>query len=140
MSLSTEVKDSIMIDALMNGDNISKAMAKVGYSQNVIAKQSGRVTARLRERLCETLHKAGISPEYLTEKLVNGIENSTKPIVNDKMIVDYPDHPTRLSYLRELLKIMDAYPSDKLEISAETYEERILRLHSQANHDQDNDD
>ena len=40
--------------------------------------------------------------------------------------------PTRLSYIRELLKIADAYPSDKLEITAESYEQRIMRLHRES--------
>jgi predicted ATP-grasp superfamily ATP-dependent carboligase len=87
---------------------------------------------RVREKLAQEFTRQGITAEYLTAAIKNGVDLASKPIVIGEDIHDYPDYAARLSYLNTLLKLMDAFPSDKLELSAETYEERIMRLHSQS--------
>lgn len=100
------VKQKIAIKHILNGDSVSKAMIKAGYSPKT-AKDPQRLTNS--GVFIDTLEKTGISDDLLAQTLLDGL-NATKTIVMGKesseSFVDIqPDIPTRLKALDIGLKL-----------------------------------
>ena len=130
-------KALVLVNAIANGASQKAAMLQAGYSPKTaeggLSNLSQGRRNRVRELLVKQLELSGLTPATIAGKLAEGV-NSTKPLVIEGEIHDYPDYLTRLSYLDKVCKVLDVYPSEKVDIQVETYEERVLRLysHSQA--------
>lgn len=99
---------------IAEGDSVSKAMTKAGYSPNS-AKNPSELTES--KGFAKILEKAGITDDILARKLNEGMEANATAFVKGEGFIqtDFPDHNTRHKFIETNLRLRghskDAAPS-----------------------------
>jgi hypothetical protein len=111
--LHNTIKDKKMIKSILEGNTTRQAMRDAGYKGATLTHQSRKIR-ELAPTIIALMDKAGLSDEFMVKKLKSGFE-ADRPVVVDKAINDYPDHPTRHKYLETGLKLRN-HLKDKIDV------------------------
>ena len=123
------VREQIAVSELIAGSTAENALRAAGYSESTCKNGSYTVLhkPRIHNAMREALENAGITPSRLAEVCGDGLK-ANRPVVVDKALIDYPDHGARHRFLETCVKLSGLEPSTDLDISAESYESRIMQI------------
>ena len=122
-------REQIVIAGIVSGDTRKDALLKAGYSDTTAASHSVSILnrPRVQNALRLALEKAGVTIDKIAQVAADGLD-ANRPIVVDKSLCDYPDHGTRHRFLETVVKLSGLEPASDIDISAESYESRIMSI------------
>lgn len=84
------------------------------HSKNTAASHSDKMVKAAQPFIEEILQKKELSLRETIERHFDYAKNSTKPVIVDGKVQDYPDYSTRISANRDLLKLHGALDNQKV--------------------------
>jgi len=94
---------------------LKAAMLSAGYAESSALQQSQAVGAlRNNVRMQEALAKAGFTEDVIATNIVEGI-SAERTFIADKEVVTAPDYDARHKFLRTGAELLDAFPSKKID-------------------------
>lgn len=120
-------KQKALLKNLANGDTMRQAAINAGYSPNSANHSAKETTENYREYVEKTLKEKGVTfeeiverlKECLTAKKVVGYLNSRVQGVEkiSDEFVEVPDYQVRIKAIDISLKLYNAYPATKVELT-----------------------
>jgi len=96
------IKQKKAISHILEGDSVSKAMRKAGYSK-AVAKNPKKLTKAL--AFTEWLEKVGVTDELLSNKINEGLDANKIITSHTEPDREYPDYSVRHRYVETSLKL-----------------------------------
>ena len=123
------IREQIAVAELIKGQTAENALRTAGYAESTCKTGHYNVLQkpRIQNVMREALERAGVTPDKLAEVCFDGLK-ADRPIVVDKSLIDYPDHGARHRFLETCVKLSGLEPASDLDISAESYESRIMSI------------
>lgn len=122
-------REQIVVASMVSGETQKDALLKAGYSESTAASHSVSILnrPRVQNALRLALEKAGVTIDKIAQVAADGLD-ANRPVVVDKSLCDYPDHGTRHRFLETVVKLSGLEPASDIDISAESYESRIMSI------------
>lgn len=121
-------KEKLVVEYLLQNHSLTESVKLAGYG-SYLQNRPSEVWDKpaVQREFRKALETGGIKDRVLVTVLAEGLQ-AKKQVVVGGTIQEYPDHRTRGDFLDRACKLLGLNPSEEVDHTIETYEQKLQRL------------